>query len=274
MDGRQLLAGRVALITGGGGEIGGAIARRFAREGAAVVVADLRPDKAEAVATEIGNAGGQGHAVAADVARESDAEHAAQEAVRRFGKFTTLVNVAAAVTPDGTVETLTLDDWNHAMAVNLTGPFLMCKYAVPRIRAAGGGTIVNIASQLGQIGVAKRSPYSTSKAALIQFTRCLAIDHAEDNIRVNSLSPGSIDTARTLRRFAGDREAANRARGPNHLLGRTGRPDEIAAGALFLASDESSFMTGADLLLDGGYLAFKGSLSPPGETVRAVGGGR
>jgi NAD(P)-dependent dehydrogenase (short-subunit alcohol dehydrogenase family) len=257
----QVLAGRVALVTGGGGEIGGAIARRLAGAGASVLVADLRLDKAETVAAEIGQTGGRAAALETDVAREPDAQRAVQEAVTRFGKLTTLVNVAAAVTPDGTVETLTLDDWNNALAINLTGPFLMCKYAVPQIRTAGGGTIVNIASQLGQIGVARRAPYSTSKAALIHFTKCLAIDHAADNIRVNSLSPGGVDTERTLRRFAGNREAANRARGPNHLLGRTGRPDEIAAGALFLASDESSFMTGADLLLDGGYLAFKGSLS-------------
>ena len=274
MNDRQLLAGRVALVTGGGGEIGGAIARRFAREGAAVAVADLRPDKAEAVARSIEDAGGQALPIACDVAAERDAERAVRETVQRFGKLTSLVNVAAAVTPDGTVETLTLQDWNVALAINLTGPFLMCKYAVPHLRHAGGGTIVNIASQLGQIGVAKRAPYSTSKAALIQFTKCLAIDHAEDNIRVNSLSPGSIDTERTLRRFAGDRAAANRARGPNHLLGRTGQPDEIAAGALFLASEESSFMTGADLLIDGGYLAFKGSLSPRPEMAPADEEGR
>jgi NAD(P)-dependent dehydrogenase (short-subunit alcohol dehydrogenase family) len=125
------------------------------------------------------------------------------------------------------------------------------------MRKAGGGSIINIASQLGQIAVPARSPYSTSKAALIQFTKCLAVDHATDGIRANSLSPGGVDTARILRRF-GTREAANRARGPAYLLGRPGRVEEIAAGALFLASDESSFMTGADLLLDGGYLAFKG----------------
>jgi NAD(P)-dependent dehydrogenase (short-subunit alcohol dehydrogenase family) len=135
----------------------------------------------------------------------------------------------------------------------------MCKYAVPQLRKAGGGTIVNIASQLGQIGIANRAPYTTSKAGLIQFTRSLAVDHAADGIRANSLSPGGIDTARILRRFK-DREEANRTRGPAYLLGRPGRAEEVAAAALFLASEESSFMTGADLLLDGGYLAFKGSL--------------
>ena len=251
------LKGRVALITGGGGEIGGAIARRFAAAGAAIAVADVRREAADEVAQAIKAAGGRALALTADVSIANDAQQSVAETVVAFEKLTTLVNVAAAVTPDGTVETLTLEDWNNALAVNLTGVFLMCKYAVPEIRKAGGGTIVNIASQLGQIGIAGRAPYSTSKAALIQLTQCLAVDHAKDGIRANSLSPGGVDTARVLRRYK-SREAANRARGPSYLLGRPGRVEEIAAGALFLASEESSFMTGADLLLDGGYLAFKG----------------
>ena len=253
------LKGRVALISGGGGEIGGAIARRFAAAGAAIAVADVQRQAADEVAQAIKAAGGRALALTADVSIANDAQQSVAETVAAFEKLTTLVNVAAAVTPDGTVETLTLEDWNNALAVNLTGVFLMCKYAVPEIRKAGGGTIVNIASQLGQIGIAGRAPYSTSKAALIQFTKCLAVDHAKDGIRANSLSPGGVDTARILRRFA-SREAANRARGPSYLLGRPGRADEIAAGALFLACDDSSFMTGADLLIDGGYLAFKGTI--------------
>src|SRR5262245_11934696 len=255
------LADRVALITGGGGEIGGAIARRFAAAGAAVAVADVRREAADEVAQAIKVAGGRALAITADVSIASDAQQSVAQTVAAFSKLTTLVNVAANVTPDGTVETLTLDDWNDALAVNLTGAFLMCKYAVPEIRKAGGGTIINIASQLGQIGVGGRAPYTTSKAGLIQLTKCLAIDHAADGIRANTLSPGGVDTARILRRFK-SREDANRARGPSYLLGRPGRAEEIAAGALFLASEESSFMTGADLLLDGGYLAFKGPLPP------------
>jgi NAD(P)-dependent dehydrogenase (short-subunit alcohol dehydrogenase family) len=256
------LNGRAALVTGGGGEIGGAIARRFAAEGAAVAVADIRCERAAAVVAAITGEGGRAIAIEANVASAGDAERSVREAVAAFGSLTTLVNVAAAVTPDGTVETLTLEQWNEALGVNLTGAFLMAKYAVPEIRKAGGGTIINIASQLGQIGVPGRAPYSTSKAALIQFTKCLAGDHAKDGIRANSLSPGGVDTERTVRRF-GTREAANRARGPFHLLGRVGRVDEIATGAVFLASDQSSFMTGADLLLDGGYLAFKGLVPAP-----------
>jgi NAD(P)-dependent dehydrogenase (short-subunit alcohol dehydrogenase family) len=258
-DGRLFMTNRVALVTGGGGEIGGAIVERFAHEGAKVMVVDLDLSKAQAVADKVRAAGGLADALECNVADPAHGERAVKRAIESFGKLTTLVNVAATVVPNGNAETLSLEDWNRTLAVNLTGPFLMCKFAIPEIRKAGGGTIVNITSQLGQIGVPGKSPYSTSKAALIQLSKCLAVDYARDNIRVNSLSPGAIDTARSLRHF-GTRENANKVRGPLHLLGRTGRVDEIAAGAVFLASDESSFMTGTDLLLDGGYLAFKGSL--------------
>jgi len=258
-----LLAGRVALITGGGGEIGGAIARRFAAEGACVLVADLRAEAAEAVCADIAQAGGRAAARQADVASAPDCEAIVAAAVSEFGRLTSLVNVAAAVTPNASAEHLDLDAWNAALAVNLTASFLTAKYSVGPMREAGGGTIVNIASQLGQIGVEKRIAYSTTKAALIQLTKCLAVDFAGDNIRANSLSPGSIDTLRSTSSY-GSREEARRIRGPAHLVGRTGRVEEIAAGAVFLASDESSFMTGADLLLDGGYLAFKGELKPAG----------
>ena len=256
------LAGRVALITGGGGEIGGAIARRFAQEGAAVLVADVVAAKADAVAAEIAAAGGRAVATQADVGRAADCAAAVEAAVAEFGKLTTLVNVAAAVTPNQAAVDLPLEAWNEALAINLTASFLTAKYAVPHMREAGGGSIVNIASQLGQIGVPKRPAYSTTKAALIQLTKCLAVDYAEDNIRANTVSPGSINTARSTSSW-GSREEAQRRRGPAHLLGRLGQAGEIADAALFLASDEASFITGTDLLVDGGYLAFKGEDAPP-----------
>lgn len=255
----HLLTGRVALVTGGGGEIGGAIARRFAAEGAAIVVTDVALAKAEATVADIVSAGGRAHAVAVDVRAAADCERAARAAVETFGKLTTLVNAAGAAAPDGTCETLSLDDWNLTIGVNLTGMWLMCKYAVPRIRAAGGGTIVNIASSHGHIGVATRSAYGASKAGVMQLTKVLAIDHGPDGIRANSISPGPINTARVLRKY-GTREEANAIRGPTQILGRTGDPHEVAAAAVFLASEESSFMTGADLLLDGGQTAFKGTM--------------
>lgn len=256
-----MLEGRVAIVTGGGGEIGGAICRRFAEEGAAVLVTDVIGERAETVSRQIIENGGRAAPFALHVGKPEECEAAANEAVAKFGKLTTLVNAAATSTPDGTVETLTLEQWENTLRINLTGMFLMCKYSVPHIKRAGGGSIVNIASTHGQLGIGLRSPYCTSKAGVIQFTKVLAIDFGPDNIRANTISPGPIDTQRILFRY-GTREAANKVRGPGQLLGRTGTPDEMAAGAAFLASDESSFMTGTDLLLDGGHLAFKGEVKP------------
>jgi NAD(P)-dependent dehydrogenase (short-subunit alcohol dehydrogenase family) len=257
------LAQRVALVTGGGGEIGGAICRRFAAEGAEVAIADLDPAKSEAVARAIVSSGGRARGFQVDVANEASAKDAVELTIASFGKLTTLVNVAATVTPDGTVETLSLDDWNKAIAVNLTGAFVMCKYAVPELRRAGGGSIINIASQLGHLGVPLRSPYCTTKAALIHFTRILAIDHAVDKIRANTISPGFILTERSSRRSGGKAQARAVA-GPRHLLNRPGEPEEIAAGAAYLASDDAAFVTATDLLIDGGYIAFKGQMNVDG----------
>ena len=254
------LQGRVALITGGGGEIGSAIARRFAAEGAEVAVADIEPAKAADVARSIG---GRTQGFAVDVANEASAKEAVERAIAAFGKLTTLVNVAAAVTPDGTAETLTLEQWNQAIGVNLTGAFLMCKFAVPQMRRAGGGSIINIASQLGHLGVPMRSPYCTTKAALIHYTRILAMDHAGDNIRANTISPGFILTERSSAR-SGGKDKARARMGPLHLTNRPGEPEEIASGAVYLASDEAAFVTGTDLLIDGGYVAFKGRIGPQG----------
>ncbi len=258
------LQGRVALVTGGGGEIGGAIARRFAAEGARVAVGDLDRAKADAVAAAItGALGGEALAIEVDVADERSAAACVAQTTARFQGLTTLVNVAAAVTPDGTVETLSLDQWNRAIAVNLTGAFLMCKYAMPALRAADGASVINIASQLGHLGVQYRTPYCTTKAALLHFTRILAMDHAVDGVRANTISPGFILTERSSARVGG-KEKARAINGPRHLLNRPGEPDEIAAGAVYLASDESAFVTGTDLLIDGGYVAFKGRMGDDG----------
>jgi len=264
MTDSRRLTGAVALITGGGGEIGSAIGLRLAREGANVMVADLEQSKAEATASAIRAAGGQAGAVQIDVRSEESAEAAVKETVAAFGKLTTLVNVAAAVTPDGNAETLPLDVWENTIRVNLTGAFIMCKYAAPEMRKAGGGAIINIASQLGHMGVAGRSPYCTTKAALLMYTKILAMDYARDNIRANTISPGFILTERSSRR-SGGKDNASRIQGPKHLLNRPGSVEDIAAGAAYLASDDAAFVTGTDLLIDGGYVTFKGVIGPEGK---------
>jgi NAD(P)-dependent dehydrogenase (short-subunit alcohol dehydrogenase family) len=258
------MSGRIALLTGGGGEIGSAIARRFAKEGAKVAVADLDPEKAKATADSIEAAGGSAIGLRVDVTDVASAEAAVASTVAAFGGLTTLVNIAAAVTPDGTAETLPLEEWEKALRINLTGAFIMCKYAVPEMRRAGNGAIINIASQLGHLHVAGRAPYCTSKAALMAFTQVLAMDHACDGIRANTISPGFILTERSSRR-SGGKENASRIQGPKHLLNRPGDVEDIAAGAAYLASDDAAFVTGTDLLIDGGYVTFKGVIGPNGK---------
>ncbi|HUZ74566.1 MAG TPA: SDR family oxidoreductase [Stellaceae bacterium] len=245
---------KAAFITGAGGGIGGAIARRFGAEGAAVMCADLDRDAAERIAASITEAGGRADAVGCDVADARQVSAAIDRAAREFGKLDVLVNTAANDDPLG--DTVELDEaqWNRALAVNLTGVFLVAKYGIPKLRAAGGGSIVIVASQLGQVAVPRRPAYVTSKAALIQLARSMALDHAKEHIRVNTVSPGAIETNRLLKRL-GTIEAVRAALVPLHPMGRLGQPEEIANGALFLASDEASFMTGADLVIDGGYTA-------------------
>ena len=257
------MTGRIALITGGGGEIGSAIARRLSREGAKVAIADLDIAKAQKTASDISASGGEALAVQVDVGDAASAQEAVAGAVKAFGGLTTLVNTAAAVTPDGTAETLPLEEWEKALRINFTGAFLMCKYAAPRMRDSGVGAIVNIASQLGHLHVAGRAAYCSSKAALIAFTQVLAMDFARDGIRANTISPGFILTERSSRR-SGGKENASRLQGPKHLLNRPGDVEDIAAGAAYLASDDAAFVTGTDLLIDGGYVTFKGVIGPDG----------
>ncbi len=245
------LGNKTVLVTGAGGGIGSAIAERFAVEGAQVLCCDQDEMAAARVAAKIG---GGAAAQACDVSDPEDAGAAVARAVELFGALHVLVNCAAGREPVGDVVALAVEDWRRAIEINLTGIFLMCKYAVPEIAKAGGGTIVNIASQLGSVVVPDRPAYVTTKAAVIQLSKSMAVDFADRNIRVNSLSPGATETARLLVRFK-TMEAAREALAPLHPIGRLGQPDEIADAALFLACDESSFMTGSDLVVDGGYIA-------------------
>ena len=248
------LDGKAALVTGAAGGIAGEIARRFAAEGAHVACLDIDGDGAKRTAGEIEDAGGRALGLECDVAEAASVERAVAGASEALGRLDVAVSGAALAEVAGDVVELDLAEWQRALAVNLTGVFLVGKYAIPLIAAAGGGSVINIASQLGQVAVPRRPAYVTSKAAVIQLTRSMAIDFAKDNIRVNSLSPGATETPRLLRSHA-DMEAARAALVPKHPIGRLGQPADIAGAALFLASDESGFMTGADLVVDGGYTA-------------------
>ena len=255
MDERAFrLDGRPALVVGSGSGIGRAIALAFAAVGANVTCIDKSEATAQATAASIVAAGGKGEAIPCDVSNEAAVTAAVARSIASRGLPRVLVNAAAADDTSGTILELQPAEWTAVIAVNLTGPYLMSRAVLPHMIAAGGGSIIHIASQLGHVGAAGRPAYCASKGGLIQLAKVMAADHARHNIRVNTLSPGAVETRRMPLRF-GDMETARRVSAPLHLLKRLGQPDEIAAAALFLASDASSFMTGADLLIDGGYTA-------------------
>lgn len=248
------LAGKVALVVGVAAGIGRAIALELASAGAAVVCADIDEAGARATAAAVERGGGRALAQRSDVTRAADCAADVAAATAAFGGLDVLVVGAAAREPTATVLELAEADWNRTLAVNLTGAFLASKAALPALIARGGGSIVFIASQLGRVGTAGRPAYCATKGALVQLARAMAADHAREGVRVNTLSPGAVETDRLVHRF-GDMGAARAALAPLHPIGRLGRPEEIARAALFLASEASSFMTGADLLVDGGYTA-------------------
>jgi NAD(P)-dependent dehydrogenase (short-subunit alcohol dehydrogenase family) len=248
------LAGKAALISGAGGDICRAIAIAFAREGASVVCCDIAQDRAAETVRMINDIGGQAISQHCDAASEEQTLAAAAAGHAAFGRLDILVSGAAPNDPSGTVLELTVEGWQQVLAINLTGSFLLSRAALPYMIDGGGGSIIFIASQMGRVGAARRPAYCATKGALIQLAKVMAIDHAAQNIRVNTLSPGAVETQRMLYRY-GSFEEAQKQHGPKHLLGRLGRPDEIAGAAVFLASDAASFMTGSDMLVDGGYTA-------------------
>ena len=237
------LHGKSAIVAGVGG-IGAAIARAFKDAGAQVACVDLDVSKVDR---------NRFLPIRCDVSSESDTRAAVEQAVKAFGSLHVLVNGAAMTDPSATVTDLDLAGWNRVFAVNVGGAFLMSRWTIPHMVRAGGGSIIHIASQLGSVGTTGRVAYCSTKGALITMAKAMAADHAAQKIRVNTLSPGAVETDRMLR--FGSMEKAREILGSKHLMKRLGLPDEIAAAALFLASDASSFMTGSDLLVDGGYNA-------------------
>lgn len=251
------LTGRVALITGGGSGIGRAIALALAREGAKVAVSGRRMEKLQSVVGEIEKQGGDGLAVVCDVTKSADAERAVLETIRKFGRLNVLVNNAGAL-HISTVEGISEERWDRLMTVNLKGPFLMSRAVLPAFRKAGGGAIINIGSVLGLVGLKDRAAYCASKGGVTLLTKAMALDHAQENIRVNCICPSIVETELVKDLFDSNEqgEALRKARISTIPLGRMGRPADVAEMAVFLASDESSWLTGAAIPLDGGHSAY------------------
>jgi NAD(P)-dependent dehydrogenase (short-subunit alcohol dehydrogenase family) len=245
------LDGKVALISGGARGQGAAEAQLFAREGAKVVFGDILDAEGRQVEVGIRAAGGEATYVHLDVTNEASWRAAVDTAVSRYGALHVLVN-NAGIYMRKRIEETTEDDLDQILAVNVKGVFLGVKHALPAMRRAGGGSIINISSVAGLVGNPNGSPiYTTSKGAVRLFTKATAMQHARENIRCNSIHPGPIDTA-MLDETAGGRSAAMLGRVP---LGRVGTVEDIAYGVLYLASDESSFVTGSELVIDGGLTA-------------------
>jgi NAD(P)-dependent dehydrogenase (short-subunit alcohol dehydrogenase family) len=250
------LAGKVALITGGGTGIGRAIALAFAREGASVCVAGRRLEKLREVIVEAQKAGGAGLAMECDVTQAREVERAVKGTVERFGRLNVLVNNAGMLHVS-TVEGISEEEWDRMMTVNVKGPFLVSRAVLPEFRKCGGGAIVNIGSVLGLFAVKDRAAYSASKGAVTMLTKSMALDHAHEKIRVNCICPSVVETDLVKGVFneTAEGQARLRARLATIPLGRLGRPDDVAEMAVFLASEESSWLTGAAIPLDGGVTA-------------------
>ena len=250
------LLGKVALITGGAAGIGRATSLLLVREGAAVTIADIDAEAGQAVVAEITREGGRGIFEVADVTRAVDCQRITQRAIAEFGKINILFNNAGIIRR-ATILDLSEEDWDLVMAVNVKAIYLLSREVIPHMQKQGGGTIINTASGWGLAGGAKAASYCASKGAVVQLTKAMAIDHGPQNIRVNCICPGDTNTgmlrdeAQQLGE-ASDRFLSDAAKRP---LGRVGTPEEIAQAVLYLASDASSFVTGAALVIDGGGLA-------------------
>ncbi len=250
------LADKVVIVTGAAMGIGKGIAQVFAREGAKVVLADVNADVGRATEAELKRAGGDVFFVRCDVSNEEHVKALISAAIDKYGALHALVN-NAGIGVYKTVLDTTSEEWDRCLAVNLKGVFLCSKYAIPHLKAAGGGAIVNIASVHSYQNVGGTAPYAASKGGVVALTRVMAIDYGRDKIRVNAICPGWIDTPLIQGIFAEDPnpQQAKQAVERRQVLGRLGTPEEVGKAAAFLASDEASYITGASLMVDNGMTA-------------------
>ena len=249
------LQGRVAIVTGAGTGIGRACALAMAREGARLALVGRRHENLQQLAREIGDSA-QFITVAADVSKKAEIENLIARTVAELGLINVLLN-NAGVLHVGDVEQITEEQWDETFNVNVRGLWLLSRAVLPHMRKAGGGAIVNVASVLGINGARNRASYAPSKGAVVLLTKCMAIDHGHENIRVNAICPSFVETDLTaaVLSTAPDPQAVRRERITLHPLGRLGQPEDIASLAVYLASDESSWVTGSVFPVDGGYLA-------------------
>ncbi|MEP6758377.1 MAG: glucose 1-dehydrogenase [Actinomycetota bacterium] len=246
------LDGKVAVITGGGSGMGKVASELFADEGARVVLTDVNDEAGEATAAAIGDAA---HFVHADVSREAEAEEMVAAAIGRFGRLDILYNNAGVMLPDdGSVDSTDERIWDITLAVNVKGVAFGCKYGIPAMLASGGGSIINVASFVAWLGAAtSQTAYTASKGAVLAMSREIAVEYARQGIRCNALCPGPIETPLLLALLSDEEKKQRRF---VHIpMGRLGHAEELAKAALFLASDDSSYMTGASLIVDGGITA-------------------
>ena len=246
------LKGKKAIITGAGGGIGRAISIAFAREGAEIICADISETKVLSTISEIEKDGGKAIPEVGNIAVEEHSISLADAAQKQLGGLTSIISCAIQDAPYLPVTDLPLDEWQYSIDVNLTGTFLLLKHCIPLMISGGSGSIILLASQLAITPKPGRAWYASQKGALLSLVKALAVDHANQNIRANTISPGPPADERFFSQWSSEEEAHRNA---STLFGRLGDPEEMAAGAVFLASDESSFVTGTDLLIDGGYTA-------------------
>jgi 2-hydroxycyclohexanecarboxyl-CoA dehydrogenase len=243
---------QVALITGGGGGIGGAVAQRMARAGVAVVVADYDLDAAEKVRAGIGRAGGKADALPVDVTQAREVKALVTDVAQRFGRIDVLANIAGGSFYTKRIEEFSWSEWKRVIDVNLKGTFLMCREVAPLMQKQKSGRILNTASNYGVTGSALRAPYSAAKAGIIAFTRSLALELAPDGILVNTVAPGPTDTPRVMENETP--EARRQRWQPSIPLGRTGQPEDLAELFYFLTTPESAAITGQTFHCNGGLI--------------------